>query len=121
MMKYSLVLFFFFVFVSPAISLSFDEAMNKQKPFVFYMYQNGCSACKYFDDIYSKAQKKYSSKFNFVRQNADSGLSSKLIEKWNIKSVPFVLIINPGTKKASRVGDYCIMSGKCFSKTLAAY
>lgn len=120
-MKYILTLFLLFVSVLPAASLSFDEAMSSSKPFVFYMYQDGCSACKYFDSIYDSSQKEYNSKFNFVRQNSDTSLSAKLIEKWNIDSVPFVLVINPKTKRASIVGEYCIMAKDCFLKTLETY
>ncbi len=120
-MKYFFTLFLLFVSGLPAVSLSFDEAMASSKPFVFYMYQDGCSACKYFDTVYDKAQKDYSAKFNFVRQNSDTRLSAKLIEKWKIESVPYVLVINPQTKKAAKVGEYCMMSKDCFEKTLEIY
>ncbi len=120
-MKYILVLFLLFVLVLPAASLSFDDAMQSKKPFVFYMYQDNCSACNYFDTIYYDSKKHYNKKFNFVRQNANTALSKKLIKKWNINEVPYVLIINPETQKASRIGSYCLMSLDCFAKTMDNY
>lgn len=120
-MKYLLILFSLFTFVAPAVSLSFDDAMSSSSPFVFYMYQDGCSACRYFDSIYDDMQKKYSTYFNFVRQNADTSLSKKLIAKWQIETVPYVLIINPNTKKASKIPPYCFMDEVCMGKTLKSY
>lgn len=120
-MKYFLTLVLLFVSVLPAVSLSFDDAMKSSKPFLFYMYQDGCSACKYFDSIYDEIRKKYSANYNFVRQNADAAFSTRLIEKWKINAVPFVVIVNPNTSKASKIDAYCAMDKGCLEETLTSY
>lgn len=100
------------------ILMTTSSVLAKDKPQVVFFYSHGCSACKQFTPIYEKVMSKYSDKFKFIKQEANT---SSLANKLNVNSVPSVFIINSQTGAATPVDYNCLMQQGCFEKTLSNY
>lgn len=91
---------------------------NTEKPQLVFFYMHGCSACKQFTPLYEKMASKFATKFQFIKQDANS---SSLANKLNVNSVPTVFIINPKTQATTHVAYDCMMQEGCFENTLKNY
>lgn len=118
MKKAVIVLFFILALIPIAMFLTTRQAESAQKPQVILFHTHGCSACKQLMPTFDRLASKYSSKFNFSKQDANS---SKLANKLNVNSVPSVFIINTQTGAASPISYDCLQQQGCFEKTLKNY
>lgn len=99
------------------IGISFQSALNSQRPMVALFYANWCGYCKRFMPNFNTLSYKYGAKYNFVMLNIDEPYNSKLADKLKVKGVPTVFIIDPVYKNqikipSSNYGDFRAMSSK---------
>lgn len=104
--------------VSSALAMTYDEAINQNKPIVIMFHMHGCSACQQFSPIFDKFASQFSNKFNFVKEDVNS---SQIATTLKMDSVPAIFIIHPKTHKSTRVSDKCAWDSGCFTKTLQNY
>lgn len=100
-----------------AFSLTYNEAKTQDKPIVVMFHQHGCGACRRMSPRFDQIAKKFSDKFNFVKEDASTGFASSL----NFDTVPALFIVNPKTQAATRINDSCAWDDACFSKKLQEY
>lgn len=100
------------------MAMTFDEAKTDSKPVVVMFHMKHCSACKKFKSIFDGMAPKFSNKFNFVKEDAES---SNLAKSLNFMTVPAIFIVQPKTMAAKRINDDCAWDKECFAKTLQDY
>ena len=114
-----LILTIIYAAITPtSYAMDYDKAMTQKKPVILYVYMTGCSACKAFDSYYKKAEKEYSQKYNFVKENV---YFSKIADTLKINSVPAVFILDTQKKTAARIKWECLSDRACFEQTLKEY
>ena len=100
--------------------MSYNDALNQDKPIVILFKMKGCSACKAFEPKFDEMASKKNNKFNFVKEDCGFILSP-ITKKLNISSVPVVYILEPKTRTAAKLKQECMWDAECFSQTLEAY
>lgn len=103
---------------SSVFAMSFDEAKVENKPVVVMFHMHGCNACKEFSPKFGKLATKFSSKFNFVKEDINGSAIAKSV---NFSTVPAFFIIEPKTMNSRRIDDNCAWDKECFEKTLKDY
>ncbi len=77
------------------IGISYEKAINGQKPFIMLFYTDWCSYCIKFMPKYKSISEKYNNKYNFVMIKADEKINAKITNKYTITSLPSLYIIDP--------------------------
>lgn len=77
------------------IGISYESAMQKEKPFIAMFYVDWCSYCKKFMPEYKLLSKVYENKYNFVMINAEESVNNKIVNDYAIGGFPTVYIIDP--------------------------
>lgn len=75
--------------------MSYEQAMKQNKPVAIEFYADWCGYCKKFAPLYEDLKAQYSDKIIFLKINTDKPETSYLSSKYNITSLPSVIIINP--------------------------
>jgi len=107
----------FLTSATATFALTYDEVKNQDKPIIIMFHQHGCGACKRMSPRFDNFAKKFSEKFNFVKEDASSGAAAGL----NFDTVPALFIMQPKTKAATRINDNCAWDDGCLTKTLQDY
>lgn len=77
------------------VGITYNEAIQQDKPIVGLFYVDWCGYCLRFMPKYITLSKIYKDKFNFVMLNAEDPANSKLAEDVAITGFPTVYIIDP--------------------------
>jgi len=118
MKSLSLLILTISVTISSVCAMTFNEAKTQDKPIVVMFHQHGCSACRRFSPRFNKMASRFSSKFNFVKEDVKY---SEIEESLNFSTVPAFFIIQPKTMAAKRIDDNCAWDKECFAKALNDY
>lgn len=118
MKKLVIGLFLILATAMSVFAMSYEEAKSQDKPIVVMFHQHGCSACRKFSPIFNKFASRFSDKFNFVKEEANS---SKIASTVNFNTVPALFIFEPKTGSAKRIKDDCAWDNECFTRTLQEY
>ena len=118
MKKIIVALFLSFATSMNVFAMSYQDASTQGKPVVVMFHMRGCSACRKFSSRFDKIAAKFSNKFNFVKEDANS---STIATNLDFPTVPALFIIEPSTSKATRIQDGCAWDNGCFEKTLNEY
>lgn len=94
------------------------SVMAMEKPKVILFHMHGCSACKKFAPTFKQMASRYSDKFNFVEEDANS---SKLADQLGINYVPMVYIIDTEKQTKTAIDSDCLASQGCFEQKLQNY
>lgn len=105
MKKFLLSLFLIFSIVQCASAMTYDEAMQLPKNTVIMFKMQYCGACKSYEPQFDKISKKYSGKYNFVKEDVNS---SQLATSLGIQSVPVIFIVYPQEKRIQKVDQNII-------------
>ncbi len=90
-----------------------DKAEATDKPLVIDFSATWCGPCQRFKPTFHKVAEEYASKATFATADVDE--CTDLSTKYEIQSIPFVLIINPDGTTASQTG---LMTDKEFKNFL---
>lgn len=101
-----------------AFAMSYEEASVQDKPIVLYLYMNRCSGCRQVAPVFNTMKEKYSSKFNFVKEDI---YKSSIGEKLGVESVPTIYIMEPKKNVSQLIDRTCAGDAACFAKTLEKY
>lgn len=101
-----------------AFALTYNDVKTQDKPIVVMFHMHGCGACKKFSPIFDNTASKFSSKFNFIKEDIKD---SPIASMFNFDTVPAFFIMNPKTKAQQRISDNCAWDDGCFQKTLKDY
>lgn len=104
--------------ISSTLAITYNEAKTQDKPMVVMFHMHGCSACRHFAPMFDKMASKFSDKFNFLKEDANS---SDLGKTLNFSTVPAIFIVHPKTMQAKRIQDDCAWDKACFAKELQDY
>ncbi|MDE1851527.1 MAG: thioredoxin [Candidatus Micrarchaeota archaeon] len=82
---------------------NFDaEVLNAKQPVLVDFWAEWCGPCRIFSPIIEDVSKDYSSKVKFFKLNTDE--NSEIAARYNIMSIPTVLLFEKGEVKAMSVG-----------------
>lgn len=116
--KVIISLFLVLAFASGVFAMSYEEAATQDKPIVVMFHMHGCGGCRKFSPIFKQYSKKFSDRFNFVKEEI---YSSKIAKTLSFDTVPALFIINPKTQSSKQINENCMWDEECFSKTLNEY
>lgn len=77
------------------IGVTYDDAMNGDKPVVALFYVDWCGFCQRFMPKYRTLSKIYEDKFNFLMINAEDEARKSLVEDVRLTGYPTVYVIDP--------------------------
>lgn len=97
----------------PVFAGELDNALNNNDKVFAYVYKPYCSYCVKFDTIYNKLSKKYGDKCKFIKMDLNSSDGYKLVRKYNVRYVPFVIAIDNTTGRASQIQADCLIDNVC--------
>lgn len=76
------------------IGITYDEAIQQDKPMLALFYVDWCGYCLRFMPKYKTVHSLYKNKFNFVMIKADEEANQKLVEDVRISSYPTLYILD---------------------------
>ena len=104
-MKNIIIAIFLVIFASSSVlALTYDEAKLQNKPIVILFKKNGCPYCKDYEPYFNDMSSKYSSKFNFVKEECGSS-SPKIAQQLNVKLYHTVFLLLYQYNKAYPITD----------------
>lgn len=77
------------------IGISYESAIQKERPFIAMFYTDWCTYCKKFMPEYKILSEVYKDKYNFVMINAEDSANNKVVNDYAIGGFPTVYIIDP--------------------------
>jgi thioredoxin 1 len=78
------------------------EVMKSTTPVVVDFWAPWCGPCRIFSPVIEEVSKEYSGKVKFAKLNTDE--NQEIAAKYNIMSIPSVLLFKDGAVKATSVG-----------------
>lgn len=89
--------------VTEANDANFDsEVLDSKIPVVVNIWAEWCGPCRMYSPVIDEVSKDYEGKIKFVKVNADE--SEKVVQKYNVTSIPTTLLVKAGEIKAMNVG-----------------
>ncbi|MCL5093451.1 MAG: thioredoxin [Candidatus Marsarchaeota archaeon] len=79
-----------------------DEVLKSDIPVIVDVWAEWCGPCRMFSPIIDEVSEDYNGKAKFAKLNADN--NEEIAAKYNIMSIPTVLLIEKGKVKAMSVG-----------------
>ncbi|MDE1834825.1 MAG: thioredoxin [Candidatus Micrarchaeota archaeon] len=84
-------------------SKTFDsEVLKSSVPVVVDYWASWCGPCRIFSPIIDEVSKQYGTKVKFAKLNTDE--NPEIASRYNIMSIPTVLLFDKGDVKAMSVG-----------------
>ena len=77
------------------IGVTYDEAMNGEKPVIALFYVNWCGFCRRFMPKFNTLAKIYGKQYNFLMINAEDETKKDLVEDVRLTGYPTVYVIDP--------------------------
>lgn len=79
------------------------EVLKSSIPVVVDYWAPWCGPCRLFSPVIEEVSKEFEGKVKFVKLNTDE--NQELAQKYNIMSIPTVLLFEKGAIKATSVGS----------------
>lgn len=86
-----------------SIGISYENAVNSDKPFVLLFHSNNCYYCKRFMPSFENLSKELADSYNFVIINVNDSRYTQLYSGYNVYAVPDLMIVSPKTDKAEKI------------------
>ncbi len=79
-----------------------NEVLKSSMPVIVDVWAEWCGPCRFYSPIIDEVSNEYHGRIKFVKVDADS--NEKIVERYNITSIPTTLLIKDGQVKAMNVG-----------------
>lgn len=112
------VLFLLTLFLYSPVNAGELESAISNGNTLLYIGASWCGSCRMFNPIYSSLQKKYGSKYNFVKINADTLYGQNLSRKYNVRFIPYVALFKKNSYNGQMISSDCIHRYNCMDKVL---
>lgn len=107
-----------FMFSIPAFAGVYEDAL-KSKDYVFlYVYTPRCRYCQLFSPKYNKLSKMYDKNYAFVKVDATDSYGMSIARKFNVRSVPYVVLLKSKNNNGARVSADCLAELQCTEKAI---
>ena len=103
------------------IGISYEKALESDKPMVGLMYVDWCGYCLRFMPKFKLLNAKFNSKFNFVMINAEAPENKALMEDVALTGFPTVYIIDPKFDNRVLLNNAIYHNSPKFEKELNRY
>lgn len=80
-----------------------SEVIKSSLPVVVDLWAPWCGPCRIFGPVVEEVSKEYEGKVKFAKLNTDD--NQEIAQRYNIMSIPTVLIFEKGEVKATSVGS----------------
>jgi len=117
MFKKLLLLFFVISFI-PVFAGEVEDAIAKKENIFVYLYTPTCGSCKSFDPIFKMLEQNNSDICKFLKINANTQYGYYIMQSYNARYVPFVIIVNGKAGKAAQMANVCIHDYNCAESTI---
>jgi len=78
------------------------QVIDSQRPVFVYFWAEWCGPCRMVGPVVEELAKDYDGRVNFVKVNVDE--ANELAAKYNIFSIPTLMLVNKGQVVAQQVG-----------------
>ena len=79
-----------------------SQVLKSNIPVVIDIWATWCGPCRLYSPVIEEVAKEYEGKIKFLKVDADN--NEKIVNKFNIMSIPTTLLIEKGQVKAMNVG-----------------
>ena len=122
MIKRILFIFLSIFFLSSTANAGvYEDAIAQNDKVLLYFYTKGCSYCVKFNPIYENLVKNYSDKCKFVKIDANTEYGAVLAQKFSLKFVPYVMMIEADKQAGVLIPPPCLLRESCINKTLSGF
>ncbi len=81
-----------------------NQVINYFGYVIVYFWADWCGSCRSFNEVFCDVHKNFSKKLKFVKINID--FSKNIVKKYNIKSIPNLILFNNGIKIFQKIGFF---------------
>ena len=106
------------IFSIPAFAGQLENALKNNQNVFLYIYKEDCGLRQQFNPVYKKISKKHNNKFGFLKISADTSYGRQLAAVYNVRFVPFVVMIHSDDKNSATVDPRCLINEACISRVL---
>ncbi|MBQ6515893.1 thioredoxin family protein [bacterium] len=85
------------------IGISYEEAVQSNKPFLLLFHSDNCYYCKKFMPSFENLSKELSDYYNFVVINVNDARYTQLYSGYKVYAVPDLMILNTKSDKAEKI------------------
>ena len=102
----------------PVFAGEFESALANKDYVFLYIYTPWCRYCQEFNPIYNKLSKMYDKNYAFVKADGSRQYGYNLGRKFNVRYVPFVVLVNSKTGNKMQIDANCLLATECIEKAI---
>ena len=104
----------------PVFAGEYENAMAGKNNVLLYLYTDECRMCQAYTPFFNKLSQKHTD-VKFVKINANSYDGVRLVRKFGVRYIPFVVLSSPKTKNTSVINPYCSIDELCMERVLKKF
>ena len=118
MMIRQVLIFLILFFSLPVFSGEYEDALKNYDKIFLYFYTKECSYCNKFQPVFEKISESYKDKCKFLKIDANSYYGMKLAQKFHLKFVPYVVLVESKNDRGLVIIPECLLQYVCTSNVV---